>query len=153
MIVLGSDHVGYTLKEQMKQHLQDKGIPYVDLGCDTTDRVDYPVYAARVARAVSQGEYEQGMLFCGTGIGVSICANRFRGIRCVVCSEPYSAKLSRCHNDSNILALGARVVGSELAFMIADVWLSTPFEGGRHAARLEMMDLLERGERDEPNQR
>jgi ribose 5-phosphate isomerase B len=105
--------------------------------------VDYPVFGEKVARAVASGECEKGLLFCGTGVGISIAANKVKGIRAVVCSEPYSAKLSREHNDTNILAVGARVVGIELAKMIIETWLTTPFEGGRHATRVEMLNNME----------
>ena len=139
MIAIGSDHAAFEFKEQVKEHLKKKGIEFKDFGCHSAERVDYPVYGRKVASAVADGEYEKGLLFCGSGIGISISANKVDGIRCVVCSEPYSAVLSRQHNDTNVLAIGARVVGVELAKMIIDMWLDTPFEGGRHADRVRMI--------------
>jgi len=142
MIAIGSDHAAFELKEVIKEHLEAKGIEYKDFGCYSTERVDYPEFGEKVARAVASGECERGLLFCGTGVGISISANKVKGIRAVVCSEPYSAKLSREHNDTNILALGSRVVGTDLAKMIIDIWLETGFEGGRHLKRVEMMDKI-----------
>ncbi len=143
MIAIGSDHAAFEFKEEMKQFLDEKGIAYKDFGTHSTDRVDYPTYGEAVAKAVASGEFERGIIFCGTGVGISIAANKVRGIRAVVCSEPYSAKLSRLHNDTNILSLGARVVGTELAKMIIEVWLETPFEGGRHGERVKMIGKIE----------
>lgn len=143
MIAIGSDHAAYEFKEEIKQFLDEKGIAYKDFGTHSTDRADYPLFGEKVAQAVASGECEKGLLFCGTGVGISIAANKVRGIRAVVCSEPYSAKLSRLHNDTNILALGARVVGIELAKMIIEVWLETPFEGGRHGERVKMIGEIE----------
>jgi len=143
MLAIGSDHAAFDFKEEIKKYLDDKGIAYKDLGCYTKDRVDYPAIAETVAQAVACGEYEKGLLFCGTGVGMCISANKVKGIRAVVCSEPYSAKLSRQHNDTNILTMGSRVVGPELAKMIIDMWLNTSFEGGRHARRVEMIAEIE----------
>lgn len=143
MIALGCDHVGIELKEPIREYLAGRGIETRDFGCSTHERTDYPVYARLVAHAVAAGECERGLLFCGTGVGISIAANKIRGIRAVVCSEPYSARLSRQHNDTNILCLGARVVGLELAKMIVDEWLSACFEGGRHAGRVKMIEEIE----------
>jgi len=143
VIAIGSDHAAFEFKEEMKQFLDEKGIAYKDFGTHSTDRVDYPTYGEAVAKAVASGEFERGIIFCGTGVGISIAANKVRGIRAVVCSEPYSAKLSRLHNDTNILSLGARVVGTELAKMIIEVWLETPFEGGRHGERVKMIGKIE----------
>lgn len=143
MIAIGSDHAAFEFKEEMKQFLDEKGIAYKDFGTHSTDRVDYPTYGEAVAKAVASGEFGRGIIFCGTGVGISIAANKVRGIRAVVCSEPYSAKLSRLHNDTNILSLGARVVGTELAKMIIEVWLETPFEGGRHGERVKMIGKIE----------
>lgn len=136
MIAIASDHAALEMKEAIQQYLKERGEAVEDFGTHTSHRVDYCDYGFRVAEAVAAGKYERGILFCGTGVGISISANKVRGIRAVVCSEPYSAKLSRAHNDTNILALGARVVGIELAKMIVDTWLSTPFEGGRHGDRI-----------------
>jgi len=142
MIAIGCDHAGFELKEEIRKYLESKNIEYKDYGCFSTESVDYPEYGVKVAKAVASGECEKGLLFCGTGVGISISANKVKGIRAVVCSEPYSAKLSRMHNDTNILALGARVVGVELAKMIVDIWLNTPFEGERHLRRIKMIDEL-----------
>lgn len=142
MIALGSDHAAFEYKELVKAYLLEKGFEVEDFGTYSLDRVDYPVIGESVARAVAEGKYERGIILCGTGIGISISANKVPGIRCVVCSEPYSARLSRQHNDTNVLALGARVVGIELAKMIIDIWLETPFEGGRHQRRVDMLDKL-----------
>lgn len=141
---MGCDHVGFELKEPLKRYLQERGVDVKDFGTFSSERTDYPLYARSVARAVASGECELGMLFCGTGVGISIAANKVKGIRAVVCSEPYSARLSRQHNDTNILCLGARVVGLELAKMIVDEWLAAQFEGGRHAVRVTMIAEIER---------
>ena len=143
MIALGSDHVGITLKREIIALLEDIGIEYKDFGTYTEDRTDYPVYATRAAKAVANGECERAILICGTGIGISIAANKIDGIRAVVCSDCYSAKLSREHNNTNILAMGARVVGIDLAKMITKIWLTTSYEGGRHQKRLDMITALE----------
>lgn len=143
MIALGSDHIGFELKEPIKAYLQQRGIEVKDFGSFNNQRTDYPTYARLVARAVVAGECVRGILCCGTGVGISIAANKVRGIRAVVCSEPYSAKLSRQHNNTNILCLGSRVVGVELAKMIVDEWLAAEFEGGRHANRVRMIEEIE----------
>ena len=142
MIAIASDHGGYDLKERVKKYLEEKNIPYQDMGCDSKASCDYPVFGHAAARAVADGTCEKGIVICTTGIGISISANKVKGIRACVCSEPYTAKLSRMHNNSNILAFGARVVGSELAKMIVDEWLGASFEGGRHQRRVDMiMDI------------
>jgi ribose 5-phosphate isomerase B len=143
MIALACDHVAVFLKEEIKALLEEMGVTYKDYGTNSTERTDYPVYAARAARAVANGECEKGILFCGTGIGISIAANKIKGIRCVVCSDCYSAKLSRLHNNTNMLSLGARVVGTDLAKMIVREWLTTDYEGGRHQRRLDQIAILE----------
>lgn len=135
-IALGSDHGGYNLKEEIKKHLEKSGFDYIDFGTDSTESVDYPDFAVKVAEAVISGECERGILCCGTGIGVSISANKIPGIRCAVVTDTYSAEMSRAHNDANVLALGERVVGVGLALKIVDVWLNTQFEGGRHERRV-----------------
>jgi ribose 5-phosphate isomerase B len=144
MIGIGSDHAAYAFKEEIKSYLKERGFAVKDYGTHSTERVDYPDYGKAVAEAVVSEECEKGLVFCGTGIGISISANKVPSIRAVVCSEPYSAKLSRLHNNTNVLALGARVVGIELAKMIIDIWLETPFEGGRHQKRVEMIDKIGR---------
>ena len=142
-IAFGCDHVGFILKEEILTHLAQRGIEVLDKGTWSGERTDYPRYASAVAQAVVAGEADGGILICGTGVGVSITANKFAGIRAVVCSEPYSAQLSRQHNDTNVLAFGSRVVGLELAKMIVDAWLDAKFEGGRHLARVEAIKAIE----------
>lgn len=142
-IAVGSDHAGYELKEHLMNHLKQRGIEYENLGGFKPEKCDYPVAAEQVARAVADGKYAKGLLICGSGVGISISANKVPGIRAVVCSEPYSAKMSRAHNDANILAMGERVVGVELAIMILDAFLDTAFEGGRHAARVDLISNLD----------
>ncbi|WP_368543837.1 bifunctional allose-6-phosphate isomerase/ribose-5-phosphate isomerase RpiB [Enterobacter soli] len=142
-IAFGCDHVGFILKEDILAHLRARGIEVVDKGTWSPERTDYPHFASAVAQAVIAGEAESGILICGTGVGISITANKFPGIRAVVCSEPYSAQLSRQHNDTNILAFGSRVVGLELAKMIVDAWLDAAFEGGRHQTRVEAIGAIE----------
>ncbi|BED97668.1 MULTISPECIES: bifunctional allose-6-phosphate isomerase/ribose-5-phosphate isomerase RpiB [Escherichia] len=142
-IAFGCDHVGFILKEEILTHLAQRGIEVLDKGTWSGERTDYPRYASAVAQAVVAGEADGGILICGTGVGISITANKFAGIRAVVCSEPYSAQLSRQHNDTNVLAFGSRVVGLELAKMIVDAWLDAKFEGGRHLARVEAIKAIE----------
>ncbi|EHK3064386.1 ribose 5-phosphate isomerase B [Escherichia fergusonii] len=141
-IAFGCDHVGFILKEEILTHLAQRGIEVLDKGTWSGERTDYPRYASAVAQAVVAGEADGGILICGTGVGISITANKFAGIRAVVCSEPYSAQLSRQHNDTNVLAFGSRVVGLELAKMIVDAWLDAKFEGGRHLARVEAIKAI-----------
>jgi ribose 5-phosphate isomerase B len=143
IIALGSDHAAYEFKEAIKAYLNSKGFLVKDFGTHSKASVDYPDFAFAVGEAVAKGECERGIVFCGTGVGASISANKVKGIRAVVCSEPYSAKLSREHNDANILALGARVVGIELAKMIIDIFLDAKFEGGRHIARVQKIKKYE----------
>ncbi|TCL05980.1 ribose-5-phosphate isomerase [Sodalis ligni] len=145
-IAIGCDHVGWLLKPEIVSHLESKGISVIDKGTYTSERTDYPLYAKSVADAVMNHEADLGILICGSGIGISIAANKVPGIRAVACSEPYSAKLSRQHNDTNILAFGSRVVGGELAKMIVDEWLAAEFEGGRHQRRVELIGKLEQGD-------
>ena len=142
-LAVGSDHAAYEFKLDMLKYLDELGIEYEDFGTHSAERTDYPIWGEKVAKKVASGEFEKGLLFCGSGIGISISANKVRGIRAVVCSEPYSAKLSRIHNDTNILCMGARVVGPDLARMILDEWLKAEFEGGRHTKRVEMIDQIE----------
>lgn len=143
MIAVGSDHAAFPFKEEMKAYLVERGFEIKDFGTCGLERVDYCDFGFSVGEAVASGECEKGLVFCGTGVGISISANKVEGVRAVVCSEPYSAKLSREHNDTNVLALGARVVGIELAKMIIDVWLNTKFEGGRHAERVRRIAMYE----------
>ena len=139
-IALGSDHAGFGLKEFVREHLSTRGIEVVDLGTDSTLSVDYPDYARKVCQAVLDGTAQGGILFCGTGLGMSIMANRFSGIRAALCHEHFTAQASRSHNDANVLALGARVIGTDIAREIVDTWLDTPFEGGRHQKRINKFD-------------
>lgn len=145
MIALACDHAALEMKREIIGLLDDMGLAYKDFGTYEPVSCHYPVYGERAARAVASGECDRGILICGTGIGMSLVANKVAGIRCVVCSEPYSAQLSRMHNDTNVLALGARVVGAELAKMIARIWLETAFEGGRHQNRVDMITAIEQG--------
>jgi ribose 5-phosphate isomerase B len=142
-IAIGSDHIGYPLKEELKTYLGELGYACQDFGAHSTERTDYPLFAREVTSAISSKESDVGILICGTGVGMAITANKAKGIRAVVCSEPYSALLSRQHNNTNVLALGSRVVGSELAGMIVKAWLEAEFEGGRHASRLEIISEIE----------
>lgn len=141
MLAIGCDHGGYELKQEIIRHLEKRQIPYKDFGCDSVKAVDYPVYARKVTDAIVEGDCENGILICGTGIGISITANRVKGIRAAVCSDCFSAEATRLHNDANILALGARVVGTGLALKIVDTFLDTPFSGDeRHARRIELIE-------------
>lgn len=135
-IALASDHGGYTLKEILKKHLDQKGISYEDFGTDSEESVDYPIYGKLAANAVANGQCKRGILCCGTGIGIGIAANKVKGIRCAMVSDTFSARMSRAHNDANMLSLGARVIGAGLALEIVDIWLQTEFEGGRHLNRI-----------------
>ena len=135
MIALASDHIGIELKKSVMEYLDEEKIPYKDFGAFSAERCNYPEYALLAATAVANGECEKGLLFCGSGVGMSIAANKIKGIRCVNCSEPYSAMLSKQHNNTNMLALGSRVVGKDLAIMIVDCWLCAVFESGRHSVR------------------
>lgn len=139
-IAVGSDHGGFVLKGQITEYLKEKGYEVTDCGTYSTDSCDYPVYAKAVAKLVSSKEAEKGILVCGSGIGVSIAANKVKGVRAALCHEPYSAMLSRLHNDANVLCLGERITGRDLALDIVDRWLSTEYEGGRHQKRLDMLE-------------
>ncbi len=146
MIAIACDHSALELKKEIEELLSARGLEYKDFGTYTTDSCHYPVFGMRAATAVASGECERGIVICGTGIGISLAANKVKGIRCALCSDPYSAKMTRAHNDANMLALGARVIGTELAKMIVEVWLDTPFEGGRHQTRVDMITAIENGE-------
>ena len=142
MIALGSDHGGYALKQHIIEYLDAHGLDYRDFGCHSTESCDYPVFAKAAAEAVASGECERGIVICTTGIGISIAANKVRGIRCALCSEPLSAEMTRRHNNANMLAMGAGMIGKNMAERIVEVFLSTEFEGGRHAMRVKkIMDL------------
>ena len=142
-VAFACDHAGYTLKEAVLKHLKEMGYEVEDFGCYSPERVDYPVMGEKAARAVASGECALGVLICGTGIGISLAANRVRGIRAAVCSEPYSAELTRRHNDANMIAFGARVVGEGTACAILDAFFNAKFEGGRHKTRVDMLDKIE----------
>ena len=147
MIAIASDHGGFELKNEIIKHLESKGYTLKDYGTYTTDSCDYPIYGEAAARAVASGECEKGIVICGTGIGISISANKVKGIRAALCADCYSAEYTRLHNDANILALGARTTGSGLALKIVDTFLSTEFEGGRHARRVALISEIEDKER------
>ncbi len=143
-IGIGNDHVAVEYKEAITAYIQEKyGYEVVNFGTDSTERFDYPIAGEAVADAVMSDEVDRGIVICGTGVGISLAANKVRGIRCCTCSEPYSARLSREHNNTNMLAFGARVVGIELAKMIVDAWLTGEFEGGRHQRRIDMIRQIE----------
>lgn len=142
-IAIASDHVGMELKPTIIEFLQELGHEVIDFGPQTTERTDYPVYGKKVAEEVAGNQADAGILICGTGVGISIAANKVKGIRAVVCSEPYTAQLSKQHNNTNILAFGSRVIGIELAKMIVKAWLDAEFEGGRHANRINMISDIE----------
>lgn len=141
MIALGSDHGGYDLKQEIKKYLDAAGYEYKDFGCDNKESCDYPVFGRAVAEAVANGECERGIVICTTGIGISITANKVPGIRCAVCGEPLSAKMTRLHNDANVLALGASIVGNNLALEIVKTFLETEFSGEeRHLRRINLIE-------------
>lgn len=142
-IGIGSDHGGYNLKEEIKKYLNDKGYEVVDFGTNSNDSVDYPDFGQSVAEAVVDNKVEKGIVCCGTGIGISIAANKVPGIRCAVVSDTFSAKMSRAHNNANMLSLGERVVGRGLALEIVDVWINSEFEGDRHARRVGKLSGIE----------
>ncbi len=141
MIAIGSDHGGFELRQMIMRHLEDKGIAYKDFGCPDKSSCDYPVYGRAVAKSVASGECEKGIVICTTGIGISITANKVKGIRCALCSDTCSAELTRLHNDANVLALGAGIVGPNLAIKIVDTFLSTDFSGEeRHSRRIALIE-------------
>lgn len=142
MLAIGCDHGGYALKCEVMKHLTERGIEFKDFGCDG-ETVDYPDIAEKVCETISEGKAERGILICGTGIGMSMAANRIKGIRAALCGDCYSARLTRLHNDANVLCMGARVIGAGLALQIVDEFLDTGFEGGRHAKRVEKIMKLE----------
>ena len=142
-IGIGNDHVGYEMKLEIKDYLEAKGYEVVDFGAYSAERSDYPIYGEMVARAVVSGEVDKGVLICGTGVGISLAANKVDGIRAAVCSEPVTAALTKRHNNANIIAFGARIVGIETAKAIVDAWLNAEFEGGRHAHRVALMMDIE----------
>ena len=142
-IAIGNDHTAVDLKNTIVDYLAKLGYDVINLGTDSRESCDYPVYGEKVGRAVADGQADLGIAICGTGVGISLAANKVKGVRACVCSEPYTAKLSRMHNNSNVLAFGARVVGDELAKMIVKEWLDAEFEGGRHQRRVDMLMEIE----------
>ena len=143
MIVLAADHGGFHLKEEVKKHLEAKGVEFVDVGTFSTDSIDYPDIAKAACEKIVSGECDKGLLFCGTGVGISIAANKIKGIRACCCSDAYSAKLTRQHNNANVLCMGGRVVSGGLAEMMVDQFLETEFEGGRHQRRIDKITAIE----------
>ena len=143
MIAIGCDHGGYALKQEVMRHLDELGLAYKDFGTYSEESCDYPIYGEAVARAVAGGECERGILICGTGIGISMAANKVKGIRAACCSDCFSAKYTRLHNNANVLCFGGRVVGAGLACMMVDAFLETGFEGGRHQRRVDKILALE----------
>lgn len=142
-LAIGNDHVAVEMKQEIKAHLESKGIEVLDVGTDSTERFNYPISGYKVAKLVASGQVDGGVLICGTGVGISLSANKVRGIRACVCSDPYTAKLSKQHNNTNIIAFGARVIGIETAKMIVDEWLGARYEGGRHQTRVDMITEIE----------
>ena len=143
-IAIGSDHAGYDLKETIKNYLIEKGYEVIDKGTNSKESVDYPIFGESVAETVAKGEADRGIVICGTGIGISISANKVKGIRAALCTNEYMARMARKHNDANVLALGARVLGVDLALSIVDVFLNTEFEGGRHERRVHLIENIEK---------
>lgn len=144
-LAIGNDHVAIEMKEEITRYLEEQGHEIVNVGTDSPERTDYPIYGEKVACMVASGEVDKGILICGTGVGISLAANKVQGIRAIVCSEPYSAQLSVQHNNTNVLAFGARVIGIETAKMIVDSWMNATFEGGRHQTRIDMISAIEQG--------
>ena len=142
-IAIGCDHGGYLLKQDILIWLEENDYEFEDFGCYNTESVDYPIYAEKVARAVASGECEKGIVICTTGIGVSMAANKVKGIRCALCGDSYSAEMTRRHNDANVLAMGAGIIGPNMAKKITEVFLTTAFEGGRHTRRVGLLDNIQ----------
>lgn len=145
-IVIGCDHGGPELKNEIVDYLRDKGFAVIDCGIEPGEKVDYPVMACKVTKYITEGEADLGILICGTGIGMSMAANKIKGIRAAACSEVYSAKFTRLHNNANVLCFGARVIGPETAKMLVDAFVDTDFEGGRHERRVNLITAIENGE-------
>lgn len=142
-IAIGSDHAGYHLRQTVKAYLEEKGHEVLDLGTPTPERTDYPIWGAKVGQAVADGTAELGVCVCGSGVGIGIAANKVDGVRCAVVSEPYSARMARAHNNANVVSFGERVIGEDVATMILDEFLTTEFEGGRHAGRVDLLTQLD----------
>ncbi|MGC8660657.1 MAG: ribose 5-phosphate isomerase B [Desulfomonilaceae bacterium] len=141
-VLVGSDHAGFGLKTLIKERLENQGYVVIDVGCLSEVSCDYPVFAIDLCKAIQKGDAPRGILVCGTGIGMSMTANRMKGIRAALCANEYQARMSRAHNDSNVLCLGSRVLGQDLAFSILDVWLKTQFESGRHKRRVDLIESI-----------
>ena len=144
-LVIGCDHAAFELKEKLKSHLIDRGFAVEDVGAYSTDSCDYPVFAAKLCQKILCGEFDTGILLCGTGIGMSIAANKYKGIRAACCSDTFSARMAREHNNANVLCIGSRVLGTGLAFDLADTYLDTAFEGGKHQRRVGLITDIENG--------
>ncbi len=142
-LAIGNDHVAVEMKKEIREYLEEKGYEVINVGTDSSERFNYPVSGYKVARMVADGEVDGGILICGTGVGISLSANKVHGIRACVCSDPYTAKLSKQHNNTNIIAFGARVIGIETAKMIVDEWLNARYEGGRHQIRIDQIREIE----------
>ena len=142
-IAIGNDHAAVQMKNEIKEYLESKGYEVINVGTDSTESFNYPISGFKVGKMVASGEVDLGVLICGTGVGISLAANKVKGVRACVCSEPYTAKLSRMHNNTNIIAFGARVIGIETAKMIVDEWLNAKYEGGRHQKRVDMISEIE----------
>jgi len=142
-IAVGADHAGYELKDKIAAYLESNGHQVENMGTDGPESVDYPLFAGRVARAVAKGEAERGVLVCGSGVGMSMAANRYAGVRAAAAYEPFTARMSRRHNDSNVLCLGSRFTGEDLVFEILRTWLEEAFEGGRHGRRVDLLDRFD----------
>ena len=142
-LVIGNDHVAIEMKQEIKTYLEEKGVEVIDIGTNSTERFHYPISGYKAAKMVASGEVDGGVLICGTGVGISLAANKVHGIRACVCSDPYTARLSKQHNNTNMIAFGARVIGIETAKMIVDEWLKAEYEGGRHQIRIDMISEIE----------
>lgn len=142
-LAIGNDHVAIDMKNEIKDYLESKGYEVIDVGTNSRERFNYPISGYKVGKMVANGDVDAGILICGTGVGISLAANKLQGVRACVCSEPYTARLSKQHNNTNIIAFGARVIGIETAKMIVDEWLAAEYEGGRHQVRLDMIAEIE----------
>lgn len=143
MIAIGSDHGGFEMRQKVMEHLKERGLAYKDFGCADKSSCDYPIFGEAVAKAVASGECDRGIVICTTGIGISMVANKVQGVRCALCGDPVSARLTREHNDANVLAMGAAIIGERVALNIVDIFLDTPFSGEeKHCRRVNMIDNM-----------
>ena len=145
-IAIGNDHAGYDMKLEIKKMLEEKGHEVIDYGHHSTDSCDFPVYGYKVAQSVASGETDCGVLICGTGIGISLAANKVKGIRCALCNDPVSARLTKQHNNANIISMGARIIGMETAKAVVSAWLDADFLGGKYQRRIDMLTAIENGD-------